>query len=149
MTARDAAAMLGRLVLAFPQAKTNEGTMRLYLDTLRALPFERTDVACRELALTSTFLPALSEIVRAVGVSSETLEDGQRATAQLAEAIRRGVELVPDLASSTRWAVGTARIPVPPADDATLALPGPVVSDERAAQVRGMLAMLGGGLATP
>lgn len=149
MTLDEAKAVLGRLVLAYPQAKTNEGLLRLYLDTLKALPYGVTDAACRELALTATFLPALSEIVRAVGISSETMEDGRRATAQLAYAIRCGREMVRDLGSSTRWAIGVARIPVPEDQGEALALPAPVVSDEQAAVVRGMLAMLGGGLGTP
>lgn len=126
------AELLALLITAFPNQRIEQPTQRLYLAHLAALPADRAERAIRELIVGATFLPAIAEIVRACGVHDE-------ATRQLAEAVRVGKPLVPDLASMTGWAVGEAARPIPPPVDEKPALPaGPPISAEQRLQLREM-----------
>lgn len=130
MTTAQATSLVRVLVAAFPTQVIEQPTLALYRDHLRALPWRdgRTESAIRGLIASqqSPHLPAIGVVMAAVGVT-------EASAPLLVEAMRRGVELVPDLASRTGWAVGEARIPVPALgpDPAAALEPGPPMSAEQ------------------
>jgi hypothetical protein len=140
MTHDQMDAIWERLLAAFPAQPVLLPTQKLYRDYLLALPWRggRTEAEIDALIATheSPFLPAIGQVVAAVGVHDVTHRDGTNAARQLAEAVRTGHELVPDLSTASGWAVGEAIWPVPPLPEAgpVLALPaGGAVPEPRPA----------------
>lgn len=111
-----------RLLAAFPAQVVSLPTQKLYRDHLLALPWRggRTEAEIDALIAThdSPFLPALGQILTAVGIHDVTHRDGTNAVRQLGEAVKTGRELVGDLSTGSGWAVGDPAWPVPALPDA-------------------------------
>jgi len=123
MTTEQAAGVWKSLMASFPNQVIEGPTQAEYLKVLRALPWRdgRTADAVEQLTLTweTPFLPPKSALVKAAGVAPE-------AAHLLSQAIHEGVELVPDAASRTGWAVGEPARPLPNGAIAALPEPGGV-----------------------
>lgn len=120
MTIEQAARVWQTLMASFPNQIIEGPTQAEYLKILRALPWRggKTADALEQLTMTweTPFLPPKSALVKAAGVAPEAVH-------LLAQAVREGLELVPDAASRTGWAVGEPARPLP--NGAIAALPDP------------------------
>lgn len=109
MTDPQALRLWTLLLAAFPNQPLEAPTQALYLAHLKAIAWRdgRTESCLRGLVARSTtaFMPPIGAVVAACGVAPEAVH-------LLVEAMTTGVELVPDLASRTGWAVGTAERPL-------------------------------------
>lgn len=104
MTENEAGMIAGRVIAAFPRADFPKGTLILFRDHLRPLPYERTAAKVRLFLMAAEWPPHLSELLGACGVDSST------ARMRLAEAITSNVELTPDLAETCGWTLGAPRL---------------------------------------
>lgn len=88
MTPVEGGILIAMLKAAFPRTPMAEETAMVYLQLLADLPYSETRAAVAELIATSTWMPTIAEIRRAVWRRTEYLPEPEEAWAMVQEAIR-------------------------------------------------------------
>lgn len=105
MTIDEADGLMAKLLAAYPNWNAPGVTQQLYLDHLRALPFERGSAGVGDLIARSTFPPAVGELMLACGIDSQEGRD------QLKRAMATEGELVRDFRASSGWRLAGEALP--------------------------------------